>query len=310
MAKCLVTGGAGFIGSHIAERLLRDGHEVRILDDLSSGRRQNLDGFQGELELVEGDIRDPDTVRRATHGMDTVFHQAATASVPRSVEDPAATNETNLTGTLNVLLACRDQNVRRVVFASSSSIYGDSEEMPKLESMAMNPLSPYALQKAAGETYMRLFHKLYGLETVSLRYFNIFGPRQDPNSEYSAVIPKFISALVRGAPITLHGDGEQSRDFTYVENVVDANLAAMRAPASSCGRMFNIACGEAYSLNHLVNELERISGRRALRQHGPARLGDVRHSLADIGAARESLGYLPKITFEEGLVRTYRHFAT
>ncbi len=305
--KALVTGGAGFIGSHIVTRLLSLGHGVRVLDNFATGRRENLAEVKERIELVEGDICDFDTVRRAVDGMTWVFHQAALPSVARSVEDPLLTNAVNVAGTLNVLVAARDGGVRRVVYAASSSAYGDTPTLPKVETMPASPLSPYALQKYAGEQYCQMFTRLYGLEAVALRYFNVFGPRQDPASYYAAVIPKFISMLVRGEPPTVHGDGEQSRDFTYIDNVVDANLLAAES-AMAAGQVINVACGDRITLNRLLDRLRAILNVDVHALHGPPRPGDVRHSLADIGKAEKLLGYKPRVDLDEGLRRTIAFF--
>jgi UDP-glucose 4-epimerase len=299
----LVTGGAGFIGSNVAEALVRRGDAVRIFDDFSSGKRENLAGFADRVEVLEGDLRDRAAVARAVAGVAGVFHQAALRSVPRSVDDPLATNDVNITGTLHLLLACRDAGVKRVVAASSSSVYGANEELPKREDQPLIPVSPYAASKLAGEHYCRIFSHLYGLETVSLRYFNVFGPRQDPESQYAAVVPLFIQAALDGTPLTVHGDGLQSRDFTYIDNVVEANLRAMEAPGVS-GEAFNIACGSRYSLLDIVGVIERELGVTTSRRHTPPRPGDVRHTLADIGKAERMLGLRPAIGFEEGMART------
>ena len=312
MARFLVTGGGGFIGSNLAEAILRTGDSVRVLDDFSTGRRSNLDEAPawahrggGAFELREGDIRDLDTCRAAVAGCEYVLHQAAIPSVQRSVADPLTTNAVNVQGTLNLLVAARDAGVRRFVAASSSSLYGESETLPKVETMAPAPISPYGLQKLAGETYLRIFHKLYGTPTVALRYFNVFGPRQDPGSEYSAVIPKFITAIKQARRPTIYGDGEQTRDFTFVANVVQANLAACRAPTAALGGAYNIACGERISLNELVRILAGFSGREVAAEHAAPRPGDIRHSLAGIAKAREILGFAPEITVRDGLKRTW-----
>ncbi len=300
----LVTGGAGFIGSHLVERLLRIGQDVRVLDNFSTGHRANLAGF--DVEIVEGDIQSYERVHNAVRGCDVVLHQAALPSVPRSIADPLTSHATNATGTLNVLLAARDENVRRLVFASSSSVYGAVEGLPKHEAMATMPISPYGSAKLAAESYCRSFHEVYGLETVALRYFNVFGPRQDPQSEYAAVIPKFIAAYAAGRAPTIYGDGEQSRDFTYVDNIVDANLRALAAPGVS-GRAFNVACGEQITLNALSDELRTQMGVEVEPLHGAARPGDILHSLADVRRARDELGYEPSIGFSEGLRRTIEY---
>jgi UDP-glucose 4-epimerase len=302
----LVTGGAGFIGSHIAEALVRRGDRVRVLDNFSTGRRENLEPL-GAIDLVEGDLQDADTVRRAVAGVDGVFHQAALRSVPRSVDDPLSSNEVNVTGTLVLLLACREAGVRRVVYASSSSVYGDDPALPKVETLATRPISPYAVSKLAAEHYCQTFARLYGLETVSLRYFNVFGPRQNPESKYSAVIPRFLALALAGAPLEVHGDGEQSRDFTYIDNVVQGNLLAMSAPGVS-GEVFNIACGTRHSLLAIADAIADFLGRRLPRAHTTSRPGDVRHTLADISKAEMLLGYRPTVDFGEGMRRTCEYF--
>lgn len=283
--------------------MLERGHDVRVLDNFATGRRSNLGVLNDEAEIIEGDIQSYERVNRAIRGCDVVFHQAALPSVPRSIQDPLTSNATNVTGTLNVLLAARDHEVSRVVYASSSSVYGASLELPKHEQLPALPISPYATAKLAAEGYARSFHQVYGLETVALRYFNVFGPRQDPNSEYSAVIPKFVAKLAAGESPMIFGDGEQSRDFTYIANVVAANLLAMSAPVGA-GRVYNVACGERFSLNHLFAELRDIMGSNVEAEYGPARAGDVKHSMADISRARGDLGYEPLIGFREGLERT------
>jgi UDP-glucose 4-epimerase len=299
----LVTGGAGFIGSNLAEALLRRGERVRIFDDFSSGKRENLKSFADDVEVLEGDLRDMDAVRRAVDGVSGIYHQAALRSVPRSVDNPLATNDVNITGTLQLLMAARDAGVKRVVAASSSSVYGANEDLPKREDQMLLPVSPYAASKLAGEHYCRIFTRLYGLETVSLRYFNVFGPRQDPDSQYAAVVPLFIQAGLDGVPLTVHGDGMQSRDFTYIDNVVQANLRAMEAPPAA-GEAFNIACGSRYTLMDIVHAIERDLGRTLTCRHTPPRAGDVRHTLADIGKAERLLGFKPTIDFDEGMART------
>ena len=307
MRSALVTGGAGFIGIHLAERLVADGVEVRVLDDFSSGREANLAGFRERITLLGGDLRDRDLLGRAIEGVEVVFHEAAVPSVPRSVAEPERTNDVNVSGTLAVLELARQHGVRRVVFAASSSAYGDTPTLPKVESMPPMPMSPYALQKLTGETYCALYTRLYGLETVALRYFNVFGPRQNPESEYAAVIPKFVTACLEGRPPQIYGDGEQTRDFTYVADVVQANLAAARS-AAAVGGVFNVAGGRRISLNTLLEEILRITGASVRAEHRPARPGDVRDSLADLGRAREALGYAPGVPLEEGLRRTIDHF--
>ncbi len=309
MAKVLVTGGAGFIGSHLTEALLRAGHQVRVLDNFSTGKRENLVFPEAYplMEVMEGDIVDFVYCQKATEGMEYVFHQAALPSVQRSVEDPVGSNQANVEGTLNILMAAREAGVRRVIYAASSSAYGDSPTLPKKEEMMPNPLSPYALQKLVGEQYCRLFSQLYGLETISLRYFNIFGPKQDPNSVYSAVIPRFIDALVSGRPPVIFGDGEQSRDFTYIDNVVYANVLAMKVEKTE-GEVVNVACGRRVSLNQLLKFLQDIVGTYISPIYEEPRKGDVRHSLADIGRAKALLNYTPVVGIEEGLRRTVEHF--
>jgi nucleoside-diphosphate-sugar epimerase len=299
----LVSGGAGFIGSHLVHRLVADGHRVRVVDNLATGKRERLRDVEGSIEFIQADLADPSVCAAAVHGIDYVLHQAAIPSVQRSVNNPVETNRANVTSTLLLLEAARRQSVRRFVYASSSSAYGDTPVLPKREDMAPNPLSPYALQKFASERYCQLYFNLYKLETVSLRYFNVFGPSQDPHSEYSAVIPKFASRLSQGAPLIVYGDGEQSRDFTYVDNVVEANLLALRAPRAA-GAVINVGCGERITLNTLVQNLEEILQVRAKVDYQARRPGDVRDSLADIRLAREVLGYHPKIGVMEGLRRT------
>jgi nucleoside-diphosphate-sugar epimerase len=301
--RALVTGGAGFIGSHLAARLLRDGHEVRVLDNFSTGSRSNLADMGDAVEIVEGDIQSYERAHNAVQGCEVVFHQAALPSVPRSIQDPLTSNSANVIGTLNMLLASRDSGVRRVVYASSSSIYGSDPTLPKQEDRAPRPISPYAVAKLAAEGYCRSFSEVYGLETVALRYFNVFGSRQDPLSAYAAVIPKFITALLAGEPPAVFGDGEQSRDFTYIDNVVDANLLASQS-ADVSGQAFNIACGDRISLNHLLDELREIIGSEVEASYLEPRPGDVPHSLADISRAEESLGYRPAVEFSDGLRRT------
>ena len=303
MTRYLVTGGAGFIGSHLVEALTHAGHAVRVLDNFSTGRIENIEGLLPSIELVEGDIRSYHQIREAMEGVEYVLHQAALPSVPRSVRDPITSADVNINGTVNVLYAAKDSGVRRVVAASSSSVYGDNPALPKSEDLCPQPLSPYAVSKLAGEQFCRTFWHIYGLETVALRYFNVFGPRQDPNSQYAAVIPKFITALLRNQPLTVHGDGVQSRDFTYVENVVRANLLACRAP-DAAGLVLNAACGQRHSLLELVGELSEICNRSARIVHTEPRAGDVPHSLADISLARSVLGYEPVVTLSEGLRRT------
>jgi len=303
LPRFLVTGGAGFIGSNIVLRLVADGEDVRVLDNLATGRRENLADAVGKFEFVEADIADLDAIRPAFEGVQYVLHQAALPSVPRSVRDPAATTTANVTGTLNVLIAARDAGVERVVVASSSSVYGKEPRLPKQEDMRPQPISPYAASKLANEAYAAAFCEVYGLETVCLRYFNVFGPRQDPTSQYAAVIPLFIKAMLNGERPTIYGDGEQSRDFTFVANVVDANLLAAQAPAAP-GRVLNIACGSRTTVNDLVRTLNLILRTQIEPIYADPRPGDVKHSLADICAAREVLGYEPEVGFETGLAAT------
>lgn len=302
-ARYLVTGGGGFIGSHIAEALLKRGEAVRIVDNMATGRESNLAALAGRAEVLRADVRDREAMRAAVEGVEVVFHEAALASVPRSVADPATTLEVNVTGTQNVLLAARDAGVRRVVFASSSSVYGDTPVLPKHEGMTPHPMSPYALHKLSAELLCGIFTRIYGLETVALRYFNVYGPRQDPQSAYAAVIPRFLSALRDGVRPVVYGDGEQTRDFTYVENVVAANLLAADAPDAS-GQAINIGCGQRISLNEVLRVAAELVGTAAEPEYRPPRPGDVRDSLADITRAYELLGYLPAVSFREGLTRT------
>jgi nucleoside-diphosphate-sugar epimerase len=301
--RVMVTGGAGFIGSHIVDELVCRGARVRVLDNFSTGKRENLAQAIEYVELIEGDIRNLDTVRQAMDGVDYVLHQAAIPSVPRSVADPLTTNDISVNGTLNVLLAAREAGVKRVVYASSSSVYGNSPALPKREDMPANPLSPYAVSKLAGENYCRAFYQVYGLPTVALRYFNVFGPRQDPTSQYSAVIPKFITALLRGEPPTIYGDGLQSRDFTYVANVVQANLLACEKD-EAVGQVMNVACGERYTLLDLHRALVELTGMDVAPVFAPAQPGDVKHSMAAIERAEQMLGYKPGVDWAQGLRRT------
>ena len=309
MATVLVTGGAGFIGSHLTEILLKQGHQVRVLDNFSTGKKGNLifERPNPSLEVINGDVRELRDCQKAVAGIDYVFHEAALASVQRSVEDPLTTHAVNVGGTLHILMASREAGVKRVIYASSSSVYGDTPVLPKHEEMPPSPLSPYALQKNIGEQYCRLFSQLYGLETLSLRYFNIFGPKQDLTSVYSAVIPKFIDAFVQGRSPIVYGDGEQSRDFTYVENVVEANLLAM-AVSHGRGEAMNIAYGQRTSLNQLLETLQRILGSKVKPVYQDPRPGDVKHSLADIGEAIAFLRYQPRVDIEAGLKRTAEYF--
>jgi nucleoside-diphosphate-sugar epimerase len=329
----LVTGGAGFIGSHLVEALLHRGQKVRVLDNLSTGKVENLEeatGFRvpslegrpekilliplGEkAEFLRGDISDEETCRKACQGVSCVFHEAALGSVQRSVDDPLTTHRVNATGTLNMLWAAKEAGVKRFIYASSSSVFGNifsnpEEVIPKEETHPTHPESPYAATKLMGELYCRIFSRIYGLETVSLRYFNVFGPRQDPESMYAAVIPRFITSVLSGKPPTVYGDGLQTRDFTYIDNVVEANLRACSAPGTACGKVFNIACGERVSLLDILEIVYGLAGRRVAPKFEPSRPGDVRDSLADISLAKDLLGYATKVAFSVGLSRTFEHF--
>jgi UDP-N-acetylglucosamine/UDP-N-acetyl-alpha-D-glucosaminouronate 4-epimerase len=306
--RILVTGGAGFIGSHIAEALVRRGHRVRVLDNFYSGHRDNLAVIKGDLEVVRGDCADLAAARRAVKGIEVVYHEAAIPSVARSVADPLGSHRANGTATLTMLVAARDAGVRRLIYASSSSVYGDTPALPKRETMEPHPLSPYASEKLFGEHSARIFHRLFGLETLSLRYFNIFGPRQDPSSPYSGVISRFATALIAGQKPVIFGDGRQSRDFTYVANVVDANLRALKARGLQ-GDAVNVATGRRVSLRALLAEMARALGRKATAKYEPARAGDVRHSLADIRRARKLLGYRPRWDLAAGLEKTMAWYA-
>ena len=308
MAHYLVTGGAGFIGSHLSEELIRRGQRVRVADSLVTGRRSNLDHLP-TVEFVQGDLADQDFARRVMEGVDYVLHQAALPSVPRSVKDPITSNRANVDATLNVLVAARDANVRRLVFAGSSSAYGNTQTLPKHEGMPTSPLSPYALQKVVGEQYLQMFTSLYELETVTIRYFNVFGPRQDPSSPYSGVISLFATALLEKRAPTIYGNGEQTRDFTYVANVVDGVLRACEAPGAS-GQIINVATGNRISLNQLFEAMRRLIGVDIKPQYAGDRAGDVRDSQADVTRAQEILGYQPLVSFEEGLRRTVDWYRT
>ena len=308
MAHYLVTGGAGFIGSHLSEELVRRGHTVRVADNLITGKRSNLDRVQG-VEFLEGDLADVPFAESVVKGVDYVLHQAAIPSVPRSVKDPITSNRANVDATVNVLVAARDAGVKRLVFAGSSSAYGNTETLPKREDMPVNPLSPYALQKVVGEQYLQMFTRLYGLETVSIRYFNVFGPRQDPSSPYSGVISVFATALLENRSPTIYGDGEQTRDFTYVANVVDGVLRACDAPGAS-GEVINVATGGRISLNDLFRAMREITGGTVEPTYVDTRAGDVRDSQADITKAKQILGYEPSVGFEDGLRRTVEWYRT
>jgi len=300
----VVTGGAGFIGSHIANALTRNGLRVRIIDDLSTGHRENLDEITGDVEFTEGSVADEQLLKKVLDGAELVFHEAAIPSVPRSVEHPRQSHVASVDGTFSLLLAARDQNVRRVIYAASSSAYGDQPTLPKREDMLPDPLSPYAVAKLVGEYYCQVFARVYGLETISLRYFNVFGPRQDPGSQYSGVVSRFISVLLNNQQPVIYGDGEQSRDFTFIDNVIDANLKAANA-SRGFGSVMNVATGERITLNQLLDEVKAIVGKPEVKaEYQQPRVGDVRHSLADISRARELLGYQPTVGLREGLRRT------
>jgi len=305
--RFVVTGGAGFIGSHTVDELVRRGASVVVLDDLSSGKEDHLAEIRNKITFIKGSVTDIEVVRKAMHEAEYVLHLAARTSVPRSVKDPIDTNRINIDGTLNVLVAARDAKVKRIVVAASSSIYGETATLPKVESMEPQPISPYGVTKYVGELYAQTFGRCYGLENVSLRYFNIFGPRQDPGSPYSGVLAKFCAAFLEGTPPVIFGDGEQTRDFTYVDNAVQANLLACEAPTVS-GKVFNIGIGERFSLNQTVELLSKISGKSCEVKYDPAREGDIRDSQADISKARELLGYQPQVGFEAGLRRTFEWY--
>jgi UDP-glucose 4-epimerase len=306
--RVLVTGGSGFIGSHLVRALLARGDQVRVLDNLSTGNRRNLSGLEDDIEVVEGELRSYERVHHAMREIELVFHEGALPSVPRSVQDPLTTSAVNVEGTLNVLLAARDHGARRVVFASSSSVYGRQETLPLVETASPDPISPYGVAKLAAERYCVSFSRVYPIETVALRYFNVFGPRQDPLSEYAAVVPKFITRLAAGEPVPVFGDGEQRRDFTFVANVVGANLAAGEAPDGN-GRAFNVATGRSTSVNELVAMIGSAVGREPRIDYFPARAGDITTSWADISAAREALGWEPSVDLQEGLRQTAESFA-
>ena len=296
----LVTGGAGFIGSHLVHRLVELGHSVRVLDDLSSGKRENLADVLSKTDWIQGDMADPATARRACRGVDVVLHEAAVPSVPKSVDDPVTSHRSNVEGTFQLLLAARDEKVRRFIYAGSSSAYGESPTLPKVESMPTDPLSPYAVQKLTGEFYCRAFAKCYGLQTLTMRYFNVFGPRQDPRSQYAAAIPAFVTAILQDRPPTVYGDGEQTRDFTYIENVIHANLLAAKARQTS-GEVINVACGGRISINQIIADINRYFGKNIKPSYLPERQGDIKHSAADISLARRVIGYEPVVSTLEGL---------
>lgn len=308
MTKFLVTGGAGFIGSNIVDELVRRNYEVRVVDNFMTGKRENLSSVTDKIELVEGDIRDLDLMRKVTKGVDCVLHQAAFRSVPKSVDNPTLTNDINITGILNALIASKEANVKRFVYASSSSCYGDTNKFPEREDALPVPISPYAVSKLTGEHYCRTFSVTYGLKTISLRYFNVFGPRQNPESKYSSVIPAFIFQMLKDMPPLIDGDGRQSRDFTYVKNVVEANIGAALAKDDLSGEVFNVACGNSYSVMDIVDNLNRLMQKKITPQFGPKRAGDVRKTQADISKLKKVLGVVPKTGFKEGLEETYRWF--
>lgn len=300
--KYLVTGGAGFIGSHLVERLLKEGNSVRVVDNFVTGKRENLKPFQGQIDLLEGDIADAAVCERACEDIEVVFHEAALPSVPKSVADPRSSHVANIQGTFNMLMAARDAGVRRLVYAASSSAYGESETLPKVETMPTEALSPYGVQKLVGEYYCSVFAKCYGLQTLSIRYFNVFGPRQDPTSQYAAAIPAFVAAILRGEPPTIFGDGEQTRDFTFIENVIRANLLAADAPETH-GEVVNVATGEHITVNAVIKEINALLGKNVKPNHVDERPGDIKHSWADIERAKRVIGYEPVVTFADGLRR-------
>ena len=301
----LVTGGGGFIGSNMVRHLLAKGEKVKVLDNFETGRRENLQGLEGKIDLIEGDLRNRDDVKKAVTGVQYIFHFGALPSVIRSVEDPLSANETNIDGTLKLLLAARDAGVERLVFSSSSSVYGDTPTLPKREDMTPVPLSPYALSKLTGEHYCRMFHELYGFKTYSLRYFNVFGPRQNPKSQYAAVIPLFIQAYLESKPPVIHGDGEQTRDFTYVDDIIAANLACCSAPDSAAGGSYNAAWGNRISINELASTIAGLLGKDDIKPiHDPARPGDIKDSQADSTKAKKALGWEPRVSFSDGLSKT------
>ncbi len=309
MASVLVTGGAGFIGSHLTHRLVALGHRVRVLDNFSTGKRANLAAVGEKIELVHGDLRDESVCRAACDGMEFVLHQAAIPSVPVSVANPVPSHEVNISGTFKLLRAASDRKVRRVIYAASSSAYGNTAESPKHERLATAPLSPYAVQKLTGEHYCRAFYECYGLETLSIRYFNVFGERQDPRSQYAAAIPAFVTAILRGESPTIYGDGEQTRDFTYIDNVVEGNLLAMRV-TKTAGQSVNVACGGQVTVNEVIRVINNLLGTKVKPTYAPARAGDVKHSCADIRLAGELLGFKPVVEFEAGLQRAIEYYKT
>jgi UDP-glucose 4-epimerase len=309
MANYLVTGGAGFIGSHLAERFVDDGHAVRVLDDFSTGKRENLRGFSERIDLVEGDMRRFETCLRACDDIEIIFHQAAIPSVPKSVDSPVASHDANINGTFNLLMAARQKKCRRFIYAASSSAYGDVAVSPKHEGIKPEPLSPYAVQKLTGELYLRAFFECFELESLAIRYFNVFGPRQDPASQYAAAIPAFVTAILADRPPTVYGDGEQTRDFTYIDNVVHGNVLAAEA-AKTTGQTINVACGEQVSVNAIIRRINELLGKDIKPNYVPPRAGDVKHSLADIRLARKLIGYEPQVSFEEGLRLAIDYYKT
>lgn len=309
MANYLVTGGAGFIGSHLTKRLVEMGHTVRVLDDFSSGKRENLTSVASAIDLIEGDIRILDDCLNACRDVEIVFHEAAIPSVPKSVDQPLASHDANINGTFNVLTAARERKCRRVIYAASSSVYGDAEVSPKHEKLVPGPLSPYAVQKHAGELYGRVFFECFGLETISLRYFNVFGPSQDPNSQYAAAIPAFVTAILAGESPIVYGDGEQTRDFTFIENVLHGNILAAQVDRTR-GQVVNVACGEQISVNGVIARINTVLGKNVKPRYVPARKGDVKHSLADITLAKSLIGYEPCVVFDEGLRRSIDYYTS
>jgi len=309
MADVLVTGGAGFIGSHLVTRLVETGRRVRVLDDFSSGKLENLAHLEGRFECIRGDVRNFSTCERACTGVEFVLHEAAIGSVPKSIDDPRPSHDVNINGTYNILLAAAQAGVRRVIYAGSSSVYGDAEVSPKHEELPANPLSPYALQKLTGEAYARVFSRCFGLETITLRYFNVFGARQDPHSQYAAAIPAFVTSILRGDAPVVYGDGEQTRDFTHVDNVVDGNVKAM-AVTRTGGEAVNLACGGSVSINKVIQTINEALGTSVAARYEPPRAGDVRHSCADVDRARTLLGFEPVVSFDEGLMRAIKYYKT
>lgn len=307
MTKVLVTGGAGFIGSNLVDGLLHDGYEVRVLDNFSTGRRENIEHFKKDIELIEGDMRDQEITNQAVEGIDMILHEAALPSVPRSIKAPVTSNDVNIGGMLKLLSSAQKAGVQRMIMASSSSIYGNTLELPKHEGMTPKPMSPYAVTKLTGEHYLRVYHELYGMETLAIRYFNVFGPRQDPTSQYSGVIAKFMTAAIEGTKYTVNGDGTQARDFTFIDNVVKGNLLALEAPRLG-GESVNVACGGKYSLLDLIDAINRAANVELPIEFGPDRAGDVKYSMAAIGKAKDLLDYEPDVDFYEGIKRTFEWY--